>query len=1031
MTSRAASPLKDAISLVAEGPVAVRSLLWRRLSGEEVCTIVAKVTYEISPGECGITTPEPIHEFDIPWDEASSSVRTPADLVPMKVAPEVTLSGSAFSAGGRATQRVTARLAVLSVDKVLEAWAPRQFAPSGELLIGVPRATFPLAFEYAGGGPTTDNPVGPESGVDDDVPSLQPPGLIWRGPTTHVPTMTFAPYASNWPVRQSLLRREDESWLSQPHVLPMPRGFDARFFQVAPLDQRLDEPIPSDCRILLESMHPDLERLVMNLPGFEPFVVLFDPQDKVSRMRADSLHIDTDRRLITLTWRHELPHVAGTSVRSVVTLRRSADTLYFSDLKKLREHHMLRAESRRGADPFEQTRSEMLLEAQPSPALPFADAPPSGVVPRVIPPAPKSHAHPPGVLPFGGAPRTSPPPAPRRTRTVVPIEESSTGSLPAQALGIAEPDTETPIQGETAEAPAFVAAVKPQLEGLSKPLAPSAEPALVPAPPAQQAPPMVPPMAPPMAPPPMISGLGGQLGGQLGSTAPRLRPPSVAPPPAIAPPAALAPASAAIPSAPPPAVPAQSSLASTAISPGAPLAPPPVSSQLSGLAKPQPAVPVLSPPPPTLVPPDASKKKDASDAFSKAFGGPSSSGSRRGSEVPPAAVPPPPAPVVPANVSPRAPAAVTPRFEAAPMPPPPPPPVSTPSYLFGAASAAAIAAATSPPAAAPPAPPPPATSFSSAGSSTLGGPSGPSSLSGTTLGSQSLGGSKDAGRSAKDLSDDAALASRPAAGRARADDNEGPAKRAVVDLLYYQQEIVARLDRDPYWREKTAQASLGLRRTADAAREKDPDQERLRLLKLLCTVEPIMSGELRYAYEDRLAASSIYELPLILAEGDLEPAFDEVETLKLMLAATSPLGVNDKKLGGLVKVANEMLASSWPPTGESALGLARQLEQAAKELALPPRYLTQQVDRALLEARHFKKRSVFGGTHLRADFIIPRADGHLPLYVDENVIPKLPLLGSIRVIALGELRPQEDSAESHPDAFVALALARRVDVRKR
>src|SRR5690606_34222381 len=131
VTARAASPLLEPVSLVADGPLSVRSLTWRRSSGEEVCTVIAKVTYEIVPGECAIAAPDPIHDADLHWDDASSSVRTPADLVPMKVAPEVTLSGSAFSAGGRATSRVTARLAVGSVDKSVDVWAPRQFSPAG------------------------------------------------------------------------------------------------------------------------------------------------------------------------------------------------------------------------------------------------------------------------------------------------------------------------------------------------------------------------------------------------------------------------------------------------------------------------------------------------------------------------------------------------------------------------------------------------------------------------------------------------------------------------------------------------------------------------------------------------------------------------------------------------------------------------------------------------------------------------------------------------------------------------------------
>lgn len=957
VAGRAHSAPSDVVSLVADGPLAARAMAWRRMSGEEVATIIAKVTYEVVPGECAIAAPDPIFEVDQHWEGGASSVRTPSDWAPMRVAPEVTLSGSAFSAGGRPTTRVTARLATQSVDKSLEAWAPRLFSPSGDLLVGVPRATFPLAYEHAGGGPTTDNPVGPEPGVDDDVPSLQPPGLVWRGPTTHVPPVSFGPLCASWPVRRSLLRREDEVWLVAPHVLPMPRAFDVRYFQAAPPDQRLDEPIASDARILLESLHPDVERLVTSLPGFEPLLVLFDPQDEVRRMRADAMHIDTDRRSVTVTWRHEIVALAGTCIRAIVTLRRSGDTLYFPDVKQLREHHMLRAEPRRNVDPTEQTRSEY-VSAPASSALPFdGGRAPAKIAPAAPPPgaAPKGHAHPPGVLPFAGsqlgrpsAPppassRSAPPPPPRRSRPPSLSTERALPTAPASPGTLAEPDTsDAPPMGETMEAPAY----DPRF-GPAKPasVAPPPQRSVAPPPPPSSVsrPPPPPPPAPALPAEPQKKKDNDAFAKAFGGAAKRG---SAAQPPAA--PHAPTPAegggggAAALKLAPSPAAPAASPAAP------APVPPAPV--------QPGPSAPLPAPPPMQLL-----------------------------QQPPPAPLSNPGRPYEPMS---------------APLPPPPPP-VATPSYLVNAPVQASQglegASRAAPPAA------------------VLSSPS------------------REGSRSARELSDDAAAASRAPAPRAKQEEPEGPARRAVVDLLYAQPELMTRVDRDPALRERTAVSSFGLRRAGEAAREKEsgPEVDRLRILKLLSCAEPLMGGDLRAALDERLASSAGFEMPLLLIEGELQPSFDEVETLKLMLAATQPLSGNDKKLGGLVKVAAEMLGSSWPPTGDAALGLARQLEQAAKEAAIPARYLSQQVERALLEARHFKRRNVFGGPHLRADFASARDGAHLPMYVDEAVIPKLPLLSSIRVIALGELRPQEDNAETHADAFLALALARRVDVRRR
>lgn len=1008
VTARAISPPSEPLSLVGDGPLSVRSFSWKRTSGEEVCTVIVKVTYEIVPGECAIAAPDPIQEADQHWDDASSSVRTPSDFVPMKVAPEVTLSGSAFSAGGRATARMTPRLVVQSVDKSLEVWAPRQFSPTGDLLVGVPRATFPLAFEHAGGGPSTDNPLGPEPGVDDDIPSMQPLGFAWRGPTTHVPTVTFAPYPASWPVRRSLLRVEDETWLAAPHILPMPRNFDARYFQAAPVDQRMDEPIAADCRVLLEGLHPDVERLVTNLPGFEPLIVVFDPQDDVKRMRADTMHIDTDRRSMTVTWRHEITVVPGVCIRGVVTLRRSTETLYFPDVKKLRELHMLRAESRRVPDPFEETRSEMMFDRQ-GPALPFVDAPPS---------MRGGGAHPPGVLPFGGAPpgptsqRSAPPPPPRKARTV-PIG-ASVKPLPLVARvdpdDLQDPETAPGYGSSDDDIARLHAAVHsppspPAIAPASRPIpAPTRLSAAPPppalGPPASMRPASIPPPPPTVAqtPPTALPPQGSPVQAPAQVQPTQVPPAQVQPaqvPPAQVPPAQVPPAQVQ------PAQVQPAPVSQSQVSQPQSVGPSSLSGSFSSPLK------ASSPsgPPPSLL--ESPKKKDAGDAFAKAFGG---AGSLKR-----------PSPG-PASVAPSSTGLVPPRSIDAPSshsssannmshqpPPPPPPPVGAPSYLVTSSSHDASGQGYAQRSHIPAAP------ASSAGH--LAPPSH----------------ARDpAGRSARDLSDDAALAQRSMSPRIRNEESELPARRAVVDLLFFQPEIVARIDRDPYWRER-APAAQPLRRPNEASRDKEAsaDQDRLRLLKLMSCVEPITSGDLRYAFEERLSTSATFELPLLIVEGDLQPSFDEVETLKLMLAATQPLATTDKKLGGLVKVATEMLASTWPPTGEAALGLARQLEQAAKELALPPRYLTQQVDRALLEARHFKRRDVFGGPHLRADLLISRSDGHVPIYADEAIVPKLPLLQSIRVIALGELRPQEDSGESYPDSFLALAVARRVDVRRR
>ena len=85
------------------------------------------------------------------------------------------------------------------------------------------------------------------------------------------------------------------------------RDADGEFFQAAPPDQQIDA-LRDDERILLEYLHPDHPSLTTKLSGVHPraFVEMpgAPPRDLV--MTADTLWIDTDRALCTMTWRGQV-----------------------------------------------------------------------------------------------------------------------------------------------------------------------------------------------------------------------------------------------------------------------------------------------------------------------------------------------------------------------------------------------------------------------------------------------------------------------------------------------------------------------------------------------------------------------------------------------------------------------------------------------------------------------------------------------------------------------------------------------------
>jgi hypothetical protein len=114
----------------------------------------------------------------------------------------------------------------------------------------------------------------------------------------------LAPIAPDWPARRSLLRQHASGWSHNWSAQPLPDDIDYGFFNAAPHDQQLD-PFNGDEHLLLENLHPVHERLASRLPGFRPRAYV-EPEDGPPYdlvMACDTVVIEPDRSLITLTWR--------------------------------------------------------------------------------------------------------------------------------------------------------------------------------------------------------------------------------------------------------------------------------------------------------------------------------------------------------------------------------------------------------------------------------------------------------------------------------------------------------------------------------------------------------------------------------------------------------------------------------------------------------------------------------------------------------------------------------------------------------
>lgn len=305
--------IMDVVSLC---PLQVGSVIWQPRSAAWVLTVVCKATYQLHPGTATLAQDQEVpHESDNHWnDDAERSLHTVSDLVPVKPRVDVLLVGHAFAPRKVPVRSLIARLAVGEIDKSIEVFCDRTFAMDGQLREGQRFARMALSYERAARGPEGWNPVGMhrdavEGYRNRSVPNLQPVGTSVGSPSDHIAPAGFGPIAASWPLRQERLgpvaaRWDFASWQNGP----LPEGMNLSYFNAAPPDQQV-HALRDDEQITLENLNLEHPRLVTRLPGIRPraTVELSGGATRALSMRADTLWIDTDRGICTVTWRGQLP----------------------------------------------------------------------------------------------------------------------------------------------------------------------------------------------------------------------------------------------------------------------------------------------------------------------------------------------------------------------------------------------------------------------------------------------------------------------------------------------------------------------------------------------------------------------------------------------------------------------------------------------------------------------------------------------------------------------------------------------------
>lgn len=258
--------------------------------------------------------------------------------------------------------------------------------------------------------------------------------------------------------------------------------------------------------------------------------------------------------------------------------------------------------------------------------------------------------------------------------------------------------------------------------------------------------------------------------------------------------------------------------------------------------------------------------------------------------------------------------------------------------------------------------------------------------------------------------------------------------REALHLIWYSRESVPRICRVPEWREilderdERAEGD-GLE---DAEPEKDPiDVEDTRdIFEILVRASAQDVEQLGEALSAAVHPGGKFVPPLLLLAGDLAFSFDERETLKAMVAVATPIAGADEGTRNAIREAREFLAGTdqiFPgSTVESYTSRIRDALQRARK-SLVTDVVEPQVERALLEGRHYQRRQVLGMNAIRALLHTGTGLGNVrpaPAYLPDELARKLPLYQKFRARLLVELYMQEDQYEQHAAALKVLAVGR-------
>ena len=255
-------------------PHAVGELAGKDAEGLPRFVAVVKATWEWQPnGSIRLVAPVPIQESDeFAGEPTTSGLLAASDLVPPKARVDVLFKGTMTFPAPMTEVDVALRVGT-RLQKTAHVFGTRFWLPGmlRDMVPSKPRPTeaLPFAWELSFGGMDAEdaratearNPAG--SGVTrrpaelqgKQAPSFEDPANLIKSDGDRPAPRGFGPVASHWQPRCQLAGTYDESWQTSRAPL-LPKDFNAAYWNVAPVDQQLDDYQPGEqVRLLNMSKH--------------------------------------------------------------------------------------------------------------------------------------------------------------------------------------------------------------------------------------------------------------------------------------------------------------------------------------------------------------------------------------------------------------------------------------------------------------------------------------------------------------------------------------------------------------------------------------------------------------------------------------------------------------------------------------------------------------------------------------------------------------------------------------------------------